>query len=137
MVGDRRASERAPGKPGVVAGGARVRARGRRAGASGVGGGARAAGASGGGGAPSSRQISPRSGSFAPDVLRGPGTARGTCQISFLRAQWGKRALKQAGTHLESVRRVDWSKSFVAPRCWSAVIALSAYARMVSSALAG
>ena len=45
MVGDRRAGERAPGKPGVVAGGARVRARSRRAGASGVRGGARAAGA--------------------------------------------------------------------------------------------
>ena len=45
MVGDRRASERGPGKPGVVAGGARVRARGRRAGGSGVHGGARTAGA--------------------------------------------------------------------------------------------
>ena len=48
MVGDRRASERGPGTPGMAAGGARAGARGRRAGASGVGGGARAAGAKAG-----------------------------------------------------------------------------------------
>ena len=44
MVRDRRAGGHGPGKPGVVAGGARARARGRRPGASRVGGGARAAG---------------------------------------------------------------------------------------------
>ena len=90
-----------------------------------------------GGGAPASRQKSPQSGAFGPEVLRAPGTARGARQISFLRAQWGKRALKQAGTHLESVRRVDWSKSFVVLRCWSSATASSASARTLSSNLAG
>ena len=136
MVGDRRASARGPGTPGVAAGGARVRARGRRAGASGVGGGARAAGPKGGVSAPSSRLRPPRSGSFAPELLRGPGTARGTCQIFFLRPQWGTRALKQAGTYLESARRVEWSKSIVAETCWSAATASSAYVPMLSSDLA-
>ena len=32
---------------------------------------------------------------------------------------------------------VDWSKVFVAPRCWSAFTASSAYAPMLSSNLAG
>ena len=137
MVGDRRAGGRGPRTPGVAAGGARVGARGRRAGASGVGGGARAAGASGGGGAPSSRRIPPRSGSFALAVLRAPGTARGARQISFFGRATGTRGLKRAGTHLVKVRRVGRSKSIEAQTYWSAGTASSAYARMVSSNLAG
>ena len=115
MGGDCRAGEHGPGKPGVVAGGVLVRARGRRPGASGVRGGARATGAERGTGAPSRRPMPPRSGSFAPESLRAPANARDTCLVYFFARAMGHMGA-QTGVHApQSTRMVDWSKSFVAP----------------------
>ena len=69
--------------------------------------------------------------------MRAPGTARGTRQIIFLRAQWGKRGLKRGVHAPPRVRMVDWSKDFVESRCWSSAVASSAYAPRLSSNLAG
>ena len=64
MGGDCRAGKRGPGKPGVVAGGLRVRARGRRAGGSGVRGAGGEVGHVDRRGAPACEQIEPQSGAF-------------------------------------------------------------------------
>ena len=120
-----------------MAGGARGRAPAGRAGASGVRGAAGAEGAKGGAGAPARWQTAPQSGAIGPRCDGRPDTARGTRTRCFFGRATGKRGLLSAGAHLKNVRMVGWSKSLVARRCWSAGIASAAYARMVSSALAG
>ena len=59
-----------------------------------------------------------------------------TSDHSFARAM-GQKGAQTGRERTSEGRMVGRSKSFVAPRCWSAVIALSAYAPMMSSNLTG
>ena len=103
MDGDRRAGERGPGKPGGVAGGARVRARGRRAGASRVRGAAGEVGHVDRRAGRGRARTEPQKGALDRAAQGGHGSVRGTRTRSF----WARNGAKGPSFEGRSPRRAQ------------------------------